>query len=165
MILAFPFFESLTVISSLCALIICRTASLQSAVSSGAICWISLNSLIKARPTAHAKLTGTAFPICLYFSLMLPSNVQSSGNVCILAYSRTLRGLVSNGWQRSVCFWQGEHVSVSDGSSSDNRRAMPVFPPPRCQLPPKYSCAIFTGRLRQSPPSGTSSSTLRFFSG
>lgn len=90
---------------------------------------ISLNSLINDLPTAYAKLTGTALPICLYFELNRPANSQSSGNVCMRAYSLTVSGRVSIGWQRSVCFCAGAHVNVRLGSSSDKRRAIPVFPP------------------------------------
>ena len=79
-------------------------------------CWwlssISLNSLISDLPTAYAKLTGTALPICLYFELNRPANSQSSGNVCMRAYSLTVSGRVSIGWQRSVCFCAGAHVNL-----------------------------------------------------
>ena len=132
--------------------IICITACEQSYVSSGSIVCILLNNLINERPTAHARFTGTALPICLYLSAMDPANCQLSGNVWILAYSLTVNGRVSSGWHRSVCFWHGEHVSVNDGSSKDKRRAIPVLPPPKSQLPPIYSLATSSGRLRQSPP-------------
>ncbi len=57
---------------------------------------ISLNSLISERPAA-ARFTGTALPICLYCAVIFPQNCQSSGKVCILAYSLTVNGLVSVG--------------------------------------------------------------------
>lgn len=91
---------------------------------------ISLKSLISDRPTAQAKFTGTALPICLYRADNGPLNSQSSGKVCIRAYSLTVSGRVSSGWQRSVCFCAGEQVNVRLGSSIDKRRAIPVFPPP-----------------------------------
>ena len=78
---------------------------------------MSLNSLVSERPIAQARFTGTAFPICLYWADSVPANCQSSGNVCILAYSLTVSGRVSKGWQRSVCFWAGAQVSVRLGSS------------------------------------------------
>ena len=96
---------------------------------------------------------------------MLPSNCQSSGKVWIRAYSLTLNGRVSNGWHRSVCFWHGEQVRVSEGSSSERRLAIPVLPPPRFQLPPIYSLAISSGRSLQSPPCGTNVRTSSFFFG
>lgn len=92
---------------------------------------MSLKSLISDRPIAHARFTGTAFPICLYFDVRLPLNSQLSGNVCIRAYSLTERGRVSNGWQRSVCFCAGAQVRVRLGSSIASLLAMPVLPPPR----------------------------------
>ena len=122
--------------------IICATASVQSCVTVGSIDCSSLNILINERPIAHARFTGTALPICLYLWLILPAKSQLSGKVWIRAYSLTERGRVSSGWQRSVCFWQGEHVSVREGSSRERRRAIPVLPPPKCQLPPIYLSLI-----------------------
>ena len=61
----------------------------------------------------------------------LPANCQESGKVCTRAYSRVVSGLVSSGWQRSVCFCAGLQVRVRLGSSQARRRAMPVRPPPR----------------------------------
>ena len=80
-------------------------------------------------PSSLAKFTGTAFPICLYWFNKDPQKCQLSGNVCILAYSLIVNGLVSSGWQRSVCFCAGEQVNVKHGSSQDIRLAIPVFPP------------------------------------
>lgn len=88
---------------------------------------ISFNNLIKDLPIAYARFTGTAFPICLYCSDKLPLKIHSSGKVCILAYSRTVRGRFSVGWHRSVCFIAGEHVKVKEGSSKCKRLAIPVF--------------------------------------
>lgn len=42
---------------------------------------ISFKSVANERPTAYARLTGTAFPICLYCAVTFPSKYQSSGNV------------------------------------------------------------------------------------
>ncbi len=92
---------------------------------------MSLNNLISERPTAAARFTGTAFPICLYCAVMLPQNSQSSGKVWILAYSLTVKGLVSVGWHLSVCFIAGARVSVKEGLSGDSLLAMPVLPPPK----------------------------------
>ena len=148
--------ECFELLLSACAMlfrfIIVHIASVQSGVSQGSAISMSLKSRINARPIAHARFTGTAFPICLYWSLSVPANCQSSGNVCIRAYSLIVNGRVSSGWQRSVCFWHGEQVRVSDGSSRARRRAIPVFPPPRNQLPPIYSFATSSGRSLQSPP-------------
>lgn len=47
---------------------------------------------ITASPIAFAKPTGTAFPICLYFSAVVPANFQSSGNCWMRAYSWMLSG-------------------------------------------------------------------------
>ena len=56
-------------------------------------------------PMALARFTGTSFPICLYWLDSLPKKSNESGNVWIRAYSLTVSGRVSSGWQRSVCFF------------------------------------------------------------
>ena len=94
--------ECFELLLSACAMlfrfIIVHIASVQSGVSQGSAISMSLKSRINARPIAHARFTGTAFPICLYWSLSVPANCQSSGNVCIRAYSLIVNGRVSSGW-------------------------------------------------------------------
>ena len=65
--------------------------------------------------------------LLLYCAEAEPWNSQESGKVCRRAYSRQVRGRVSSGWQRSVCFWLGLQVRVSDGSSHARRARHPRF--------------------------------------
>src|SRR5690606_41907727 len=95
----------------------------------------------------------------LYCCANEPANSQSSGKVCIRAYSRTVKGLVSSWWQRSVCFCAGLQVKVKQGSSQPILRAIPVFPPPKKKLFCIYSFWISSGKSLQYPFGGTKSRT------
>ena len=44
------------------------------------------------------NLQGTAFPSCLYIDEIEPTNSNESGNVWILAHSRTVNLLFREGW-------------------------------------------------------------------
>src|SRR5690606_4706294 len=110
-------------------------------------------------PSASPSATGTALPICLYLSEVVPENCQSSGNPCTRAYSRTESGRSSVGWASIVAFWIGEVTRVGEGSRRESRRKKPTLPPPDFHAPPIACSATSAGSERQLPPSGTSLST------
>ena len=80
---------------------------------------------------------------------MGPHIFHSLGKPWILAYSSTLKGRSSVGWQRSVAGIVGLVTKVGDGRLKLNLRKKPVFPPPNFNLAPIASFCISGGRFFQ----------------
>ena len=124
----------------------------------------SSNDFLICNAISYARFTGTALPTCLYCEPIPPQNCQLSGKLWHLAFSRMVKGLDSNGWQRSVCFWLGDVRTVREGSSRLILLSMPVRPPSIYQQLFIYSLAISWGISLQYPPGGTNSKIFLLYS-